>query len=66
MTGMCKWFNNKKGYGFITDGDGKDYFVHHSDIRMDGYRTLKEGQEVSFEIQVDEKGLEKAVFVIPQ
>ena len=49
--GKVKWFNNQKGYGFITPENGKDVFVHHTAIKSDGYRTLEEGQEVEFDIQ---------------
>ena len=58
MTGTVKWFNARRGFGFITADDGKDYFVHHSDIKMDGFRKLKNGAKVSFEA-----GREKAVDV---
>jgi CspA family cold shock protein len=55
--GKVKWFNNQKGYGFITpDGGGSDVFVHHSAITGDGYKTLEEGQEVEFEITKGPKG----------
>jgi CspA family cold shock protein len=48
-TGTVKWFNEQKGYGFITpDGGGKDLFVHHSEIQADGFRTLREGQKVEY------------------
>lgn len=48
-TGTVKWFNEAKGYGFISPEDGsKDYFVHYSDIKMEGFKVLKEGQKVSF------------------
>ena len=47
-TGVVKWFNSEKGYGFISQSDGVDVFVHHSSIQMSGYRTLTEGQEVEF------------------
>jgi len=58
MTGSVKWFNNAKGYGFITpDGQDEDVFVHFSAIDMDGYKTLKEGQKVEFEISQGPKGL---------
>ena len=57
-TGIVKWFNNAKGYGFVTPDDGdQDIFVHFSAIDMDGYRTLKEGQKVEFEVQQGPKGL---------
>jgi len=55
--GTVKWFNDKKGFGFIAPKDGdKDLFVHMSEIRMDGYKTLKEGQEVEFEEGSSDKG----------
>ena len=60
--GKVKWFNNQKGYGFITPEHGKDVVVHHTAIKSDGYRTLEEGQEVEFEIQQGPKG-EQAVNV---
>jgi CspA family cold shock protein len=56
-TGTVKWFNASKGYGFITPTDGgDDVFAHYSAIEMDGYKTLKEGQQVEFEIQEGPKG----------
>ena len=60
--GKVKWFNNQKGYGFITPENGKDVFVHLTAIKSDGYRTLEEGQEVEFDIQQGPKG-EQAVNV---
>ena len=54
--GVVKWFSNKKGYGFIEQEDGDDIFVHHSAINMQGFRTLAEGDRVSFEIEVGERG----------
>jgi cold shock protein len=57
-SGTVKWFNNEKGYGFITRESGEDVFVHHSAIvGQPGYRTLKEGERVDFEIQQGPKGL---------
>jgi CspA family cold shock protein len=57
-TGVVKWFNNAKGYGFVTPEDGdQDIFVHFSSIEMDGYKTLKEGQKVQFDISQGPKGL---------
>ena len=56
--GKVKWFNEKKGYGFITDSDGTDVFVHFSEIQTDGFKTLREDQEVSFEIKEGPKGLQ--------
>ena len=50
-TGTVKWFNDSKGYGFITPDDGgKDLFAHHSSIQMDGYKSLQEAQKVSFDV----------------
>jgi CspA family cold shock protein len=54
--GKVKWFNNQKGYGFITRDDGKDVFVHYSAITGDGYKTLNEGQNVEFEVTQGPKG----------
>lgn len=54
--GIVKWFNNSKGYGFIAPDEGEDLFVHYSSITMDGYRTLKGGQKVAFEVSHGEKG----------
>lgn len=58
MVGRIKWFNNSKGYGFIGRENGPDVFVHYSGIVGDGYRTLKEGDRVSFEIVQGSKGLQ--------
>jgi CspA family cold shock protein len=55
-TGTVKWFNNTKGYGFITAEDGTDVFVHHSDIQSEGFRSLEEGETVEFEITQGTKG----------
>jgi CspA family cold shock protein len=61
MQGTVIWFNNQKGYGFISREDGeKDLFVHHTAIQMKGYRTLKEGQKVSFEVEQGPNGLQAA------
>jgi len=54
--GTVKWFDNHKGYGFITPESGADVFVHHSAIQGDGYKSLDEGQKVSFEVQQGPKG----------
>jgi len=54
--GAVKWFSNQKGYGFITQDDGKDIFVHYSAIKGDGFKTLEEGQRVEFEITKGPKG----------
>jgi CspA family cold shock protein len=57
ITGTVKWFNSKKGFGFITRDDGQgDVFVHFSAIQSRGFKTLEEGQKVEFEIARDEKG----------
>lgn len=59
--GTIRWFNNKKGYGFIQkDSDGKDIFVHYSAIEMEGYKTLKTNDKVTFEIVQGEKGAQAA------
>jgi CspA family cold shock protein len=55
-TGVVKWFSNRKGYGFIEQEEGDDIFVHHSAINMAGFRTLSEGDRVSFEIEMGERG----------
>lgn len=58
-TGTVKWFSNAKGYGFISPDDGKeDVFAHFSAISMEGYKTLKEGQKVEFEVNRGPKGLQ--------
>ena len=49
--GRVKWFNEKKGFGFITKDDGEDVFVHYSEIEMEGFKTLSENQEVTFELK---------------
>ena len=54
--GTVKWFNNKKGYGFISTDTGTDVFVHHSKIQGEGYKTLQEGEVVEFEVSEGEKG----------
>jgi CspA family cold shock protein len=56
-TGIVKWFSSEKGFGFITpDGNGNDLFVHHSEIKMDGYASLEDGQKVTFEVGDGQKG----------
>ena len=56
MSGTVKWFNSEKGYGFITCDDGKDVFAHYSQINADGFKTLEEGQRVTFDIVEGQKG----------
>jgi CspA family cold shock protein len=57
LDGKVKWFNPRKGYGFIATDDGRDIFVHYSSISGDGYKTLVEGDSVTFDIVEGEKGL---------
>ena len=54
--GIVKWFNDKRGYGFIEQENGPDVFVHHSNINAQGFRSLKEGDKVTFDIEQGEKG----------
>lgn len=63
--GTVKWFNNQKGYGFITDSEGKDIFVHYSAIQMGGFKTIIEGDVVEYEIGEGTTGREQAVNVTP-
>ena len=58
--GTVKWFNSKKGYGFISDEEGNDVFVHFSALNMEGYKSLDEGQEVTFDVVDGEKGPQAA------
>jgi len=58
MNGTVKWFNDAKGYGFISQDTGEDVFVHYSVIQMDGFRSLNEGEKVEFEVQQGPKGLQ--------
>ena len=58
--GTVKWFNAEKGYGFITTDEGKDVFVHYSSIQADGFRSLEEGQTVTFEIVEGDRGQQAA------
>ena len=60
MKGTVKWFNAKKGFGFISDEDGDDVFVHFSALQMDGFKVLDEGDEVEFEVIEGEKGPQAA------
>ena len=64
MTGKVKWFNAEKGYGFITSDEGKDIFVHYSAIQADGFRSLEEGQKVSFEIVESDRGQQATNVVV--
>lgn len=63
--GTVKWFSNEKGYGFIEREDGEDLFVHFSEIQVDGFKTLSEGQKVEFEVTEGAKGLQ-ASNVVPR
>jgi CspA family cold shock protein len=63
MTGIVKWFNDAKGYGFIQTEQGNDVFVHFSAIAGSGYRSLREGQQVQFDV-VTERGRERAANVV--
>lgn len=66
-TGTVKWFNNAKGYGFILADEGsEDLFAHYSAIKMDGYKTLKAGQPVAFEITKGDKGLHAVNISAPE
>lgn len=56
MLGTVKWFNNQKGYGFISDGSGKDIFVHYTGIATEGFKTLEEGANVNFDVVEGKKG----------
>ncbi|WP_313134577.1 cold-shock protein [Anaerocolumna sp.] len=58
--GIVKWFNAKKGFGFVTDEEGNDVFVHFSALNMEGFKALEEGQEVEFEVVDGEKGPQAA------
>ncbi len=64
-TGTVKWFNESKGYGFIASEEGKDLFVHFSEIQGDGFKTLTEGQSVEYEEGVGQKG-PSATQVVPK
>ena len=65
-TGTVKWFDSKKGYGFITPSNGeKDLFVHHSSLQMEGYKTLNEAQTVEYEVGTSDRG-DVATNVVPR
>ncbi len=61
MQGTVKWFNEAKGYGFISQEKGEDVFVHYSAIQMEGFRSLREGERVEFEVQKGPKGLQATI-----
>ena len=63
MKGTVKWFNNQKGYGFISTEEGNDVFVHYSALNMEGFRTLDDGQEVGVDVVVGENGKTQAANV---
>ena len=63
MTGTVKWFNAEKGFGFITNENGEDLFAHFSQIQKDGFKTLEEGEAVSFDVVEGEKGPQAANIV---
>ena len=63
LVGTVKWFNARKGYGFIGRDNGEDVFVHYSAIQMEGYRRLDEGQQVEFSIEEGPKGVQAAQVV---
>ena len=65
-SGKVKWFNDAKGFGFIEADDGTDVFVHHSDIHMEGFRSLAEGDSVEFDVVQGEKGPRAANVTKPQ
>ena len=58
MIGKVKWFNNEKGYGFIDYVDGEDIFIHYSNIKQEGFKSLNEGQMVQFDLIQTDKGLQ--------
>lgn len=60
MTGTVKWFNAKKGFGFLSDADGNDVFVHFSALQMDGFKVLEDGEQVEFDVVEGEKGPQAA------
>ena len=64
--GTVKWFNATKGYGFITDEAGNDVFVHFSGLNMEGFKTLKDGQTVEFDVSEGDKGLQATNVTVVQ
>ncbi len=64
ITGTVKWFNSGKGYGFLTQNNGSDVFVHYSAIKSDGFRTLEEGQKVEFSVEQGPKGAQAKDVVV--
>lgn len=66
VKGTVKWFSARRGYGFITDEDGVDYFVHYSEIQAEGFKKLRTGQQVTFEIAEDQKGRNMAKCIQPE
>ena len=64
VRGKVKWFNDSKGYGFISQEGGPDVFVHHSAVQMEGFKTLKENQEVEFEVVQGAKGPQASQVVL--
>ncbi len=64
--GTVKWFNDKKGYGFITDENGNDVFVHFSGLNMEGFKTLSEGQTVDFDLTEGDKGAQATNVTVVQ
>lgn len=66
VKGTVKWFSARRGYGFITDEDGIDYFAHFSEIQEEGFKKLRTGQQVTFECSEDEKGRGMAKCIQPE
>ena len=65
MKGKVKWFNSRKGYGFIVGEDEKDIFVHYSAVNKEGYKTLSEDEEVTYDLETGDDGKVRAVNVTP-
>ena len=64
MTGTVKWFNEEKGFGFITGEDGKDVFVHFSQINKNGFKTLKENEEVEYSVTKSVRGMQAENIIV--